>query len=527
MDTDNQLKSDRERLSGLISKYTGIPAKRVYGFIAENGAGKIMSSANMLAKTDAQREKIISLIEFKNLYEIVKGADNKVEHVLSSTESAKGYFIKLFADKNDKERVAAVFLDSANKITATKIMSAGSVNESAVNSREITREALFHNAVAVILAHNHPSGIARPSSSDELATDRVEHSLSAVGVKLHDHIIVVGDSAISMADSGGFNFSELVAEMSKAASPAREAAEPYIKREKSGVNNTMSGNTTGGGGRDAPDAPIAENKYVKELLGILRDNGKDTSGLTALIGHCCEMENFVKLAEDRIADMKSQLDSMQDAQDHPIKTAMQKTIKALETAVAQVRAQLRELKAGITDGCKNAISAFKEKGASALDRLASFFNIKSGLQNIKNSTIKSIDRCDKSIAQVEDFSKQFHASNRAVKNMARILVGKKPIDAAREPGRIARAVNAPTRAHKACMLAVKRQAGKMIGALDKLERGAEASRGNRAAVNLSESAAGKKPTLMERLEAKKTEIKQRELEKPPMERAPKSQGLEV
>ena len=282
----------------------------------------------------------------------------------------------------------------------------------------------------------------------------------------------------------------------------------------------MSENTTAaGGGMAAADIPLSENEHVKALLGILKHNGKDASGLNALLGHVSEMESFVKRAEDRIADMKAQLDTMKEMQDHPIKTKLQKAIKTLETAVAQVKAQLSELKTNIIEGCKNAVAAFKEKGIAALDKLMSFFHIKGGLQAIKNSTVKSVDQCDKAVAHIESFAKEYHATGRHLKNMARVMVGKEPIDAAKESGKLAKAVSAPYKAQKACLLGIRKAVNAMIVKIEKLEQSAETKRG--------EKAADKKPTLMERINANKEKIRQRELEKPTPERAPKARGQEV
>lgn len=63
--------------------------------------------------------------------------------------------------------------------------------------------------------------------------------------------------------------------------------------------------------------PLMENQYVKELFSILQDNGRDSSGLSALLGHVSEMESFVKRAEDKIAEMKSQLAEMKEVQNAP------------------------------------------------------------------------------------------------------------------------------------------------------------------------------------------------------------------
>jgi hypothetical protein len=219
--------------------------------------------------------------------------------------------------------------------------------------------------------------------------------------------------------------------------------------------------------------------------------------------------------------MKSQLDEMKEVQNHPIKTALQKTIAALEAKVAAIKEQIGELKANIIDGCKNAVSAFKEKGAAVLDKLASFFKIKSGLQNIKNDSIKAADMCDRSMAKIETFSQEYHKGGRAIKNLARIAVGKQPLDTVKESGKLAKVMCAPYKASKAINLGMKKQCDKIIASLDKLEKGAEAKRSEKAAADKP-----KKPTLMQRLDAKKKEIKERELEKEPRSRV-KTKGAEL
>jgi len=266
--------------------------------------------------------------------------------------------------------------------------------------------------------------------------------------------------------------------------------------------------------------PLAENEYVQELFGILRDNGKDTAGLSVLLNHVQGMEDFVKQAESKIADMKVQLDEMKEIQSHPIKTALQNTIKALEARVAEVKRQLTELKSNIVEGCKNAIAAFKDRGIAALDNLVSFFRVKSCLQKIKNSAIADISECDKSLAQIERFSKEYHKAGRSILNMARLFVGIKPIDKVKESGKLARAMGAPSRAHKACMVNIRDGASSMLHRLDQLSKDADMKRNTRAT-------ATKKPSLMKRLQEKKVLVKQRELEKPVPERAPRAHGVDT
>ena len=81
-------------------------------------------------------------------------------------------------------------------------MNEGGADSSELNLRRLVENALLASASAVILSHNHPSGIALPSTEDYVTTERVQEALRMVGVTLVDHIIVADDDFVSMADSG-------------------------------------------------------------------------------------------------------------------------------------------------------------------------------------------------------------------------------------------------------------------------------------------------------------------------------------
>jgi len=66
----------------------------------------------------------------------------------------------------------------------------------------VVKEALSRNAAAVILAHNHPSGVAEPSQADELITNRLRDALALVDVRVLDHFVVTGDTIVSFAERG-------------------------------------------------------------------------------------------------------------------------------------------------------------------------------------------------------------------------------------------------------------------------------------------------------------------------------------
>jgi DNA repair protein RadC len=227
MDTGNQHKEDCAKLAGLVERFTGIPKAQTFFFVMQNAAADLLPCANIVCETDLQREKLAALFEFKNLYETVKGAEKSREYVLSSTSDAMAYFKNYYADMNDKERFSATFLDSQNRVIATKTISSGTVNESSVHPREIVKEALFHNAVSVMVAHNHPGGAKNPSQPDLFVTDRIKRSIETIGVNLLDHIIVAGDKSISLADMGLMPQSSPMPEIAKAASPVREESSSY------------------------------------------------------------------------------------------------------------------------------------------------------------------------------------------------------------------------------------------------------------------------------------------------------------
>ena len=93
-------------------------------------------------------------------------------------------------------------LDSKLKILSCDLVYEGSVSSSNINARKIAETALACGAVYVIIAHNHPSGIALPSKSDHAATNKISAALKGIDVILADHLIFAGDDWVSMLDSG-------------------------------------------------------------------------------------------------------------------------------------------------------------------------------------------------------------------------------------------------------------------------------------------------------------------------------------
>jgi DNA repair protein RadC len=95
-----------------------------------------------------------------------------------------------------------IYLDNRHRFIAAEDLFRGTIDGATVHPREVVKEALKHNAAAVIIAHNHPSGVAEPSNADELITRRLKEALNLVDIRVLDHIIVAGGTTTSFAERG-------------------------------------------------------------------------------------------------------------------------------------------------------------------------------------------------------------------------------------------------------------------------------------------------------------------------------------
>lgn len=123
------------------------------------------------------------------------------ETVMNTADQAGEYLLELFSGAG-REMLYQLCLDQKGKLLACKRLSEGSANSTEVNIRLLAENAILTSASGVILAHNHPSGIALPSQDDFNTTEHARAALNTVGVALLDHIIVADGDFVSMADSG-------------------------------------------------------------------------------------------------------------------------------------------------------------------------------------------------------------------------------------------------------------------------------------------------------------------------------------
>ena len=111
-------------------------------------------------------------------------------------------FLKLRLAGHDHEVFAILFLDNRHRVIEFVPLFRGTIDGASVYPREGVKEALSRNAAAVILAHNHPSGIAEASRADELITQRLRDALALVDIRVLDHLIVAGPQTLSLAERG-------------------------------------------------------------------------------------------------------------------------------------------------------------------------------------------------------------------------------------------------------------------------------------------------------------------------------------
>lgn len=125
--------------------------------------------------------------------------------ILNSLEACGSYLLPRFFGRT-RETVFLLCLDAKCKVICCKEIGEGSVNAASISIRKIMETALNANATSVVLAHNHPSGLALPSEEDILTTKRLYAALQAVDIVLADHLVVADGDYVSMAQTPRYDF---------------------------------------------------------------------------------------------------------------------------------------------------------------------------------------------------------------------------------------------------------------------------------------------------------------------------------
>jgi DNA repair protein RadC len=129
------------------------------------------------------------------------------KQTLSKVEDARGVWT--FASKvvwdNSREHFIALFLDAAHQVVSYSVLAIGTANACHVHPRELFQHAVLSGAVAIIVAHNHPSGSVEPSNADRDITRRLEKAGELLGIPLLDHVVFTDEGYFSFAERGWLN----------------------------------------------------------------------------------------------------------------------------------------------------------------------------------------------------------------------------------------------------------------------------------------------------------------------------------
>ena len=186
MDYGNR--SDMELLSLLVGAKTA--QKLLNGGLASLLVGKA-NERNLHPKIEAARELVLRALK----EELRRGS------ALTSPAAVRDY-LRLLLSGKEHEVFVVVFLDAQNRVIETEELFRGTLTQTSVYPREVVKRALAQNAAAVILAHNHPSGVAEPSVQDQALTRTLIEALALVDIKVLDHFVVGGNAAMSFAERG-------------------------------------------------------------------------------------------------------------------------------------------------------------------------------------------------------------------------------------------------------------------------------------------------------------------------------------
>ncbi len=111
-------------------------------------------------------------------------------------------FLKAQLGHFGREVFAVLFLDSQHRLITWEKLFHGTIDAASVYPREVVKRALYHNAAAVIFAHNHPSGVAEPSQADQQITRQLSDALALLDIRVLDHLLVGGGTTVSLAERG-------------------------------------------------------------------------------------------------------------------------------------------------------------------------------------------------------------------------------------------------------------------------------------------------------------------------------------
>ena len=133
---------------------------------------------------------------------ILKGKLGRVSSEIFTDPSTVRTFLKIRLGQKEREIFACLFLDNRHRMIAFEELFFGTIDGATVHPREVVKRALKHNSAAIILAHNHPSGVAEPSQADQQITTRLKEACALLDIRILDHFVVGEGQPVSFAERG-------------------------------------------------------------------------------------------------------------------------------------------------------------------------------------------------------------------------------------------------------------------------------------------------------------------------------------
>jgi DNA repair protein RadC len=186
---------DRERAVELLQSFFGEKAEALF----ESHGGSLAALLDV-ARESSNPE--LRLLGRAAAIAEAAAAEQAAERDALTTPEAVKRLLQLHFAGQSVESFVVLYLDAANRLIAAEDLFRGTLSQTSVYPREVVRRALHFNAASIICSHCHPSGVCEPSKADEFLTQTLRQALLLVDVRLLDHILVAGGTALSFAQRG-------------------------------------------------------------------------------------------------------------------------------------------------------------------------------------------------------------------------------------------------------------------------------------------------------------------------------------
>lgn len=156
----------------------------------------------MIYVKHGKRYKTASLDELRSVMESVELASARETGVALTDPVDAAAFLHTWVMGAERERFIVLALDNRHRVLACTALFEGTIDGCTVHPREVAKYAFEHNAAAIMLAHNHPSGVCEPSDADCRITRRIADALALFDIRVLDHIIISGTNHVSLQSRG-------------------------------------------------------------------------------------------------------------------------------------------------------------------------------------------------------------------------------------------------------------------------------------------------------------------------------------